>query len=95
MEDLKAIIADNINQLRRDAGLTQLELAERLNYSDKAISKWERGESIPDIVTLKAVADEFGVSVDYLLRGGACGRCAPTNTSHVGECGNIACRSRL
>lgn len=68
MEELKMIIAGNIGQLRRDAGLTQLDLAEYLNYSDKAVSKWERGESVPDIVTLKAIADRFSVSVDYLLR---------------------------
>ena len=68
MEELKMIIAGNIGQLRRNFGLTQLELAEQLNYSDKAISKWERGESIPDVMTLKAVADRFNVTVDYLLR---------------------------
>ena len=68
MEELKMIIAGNIGSLRREAGMTQLELAEKLNYSDKAVSKWERGESVPDIVTLKAVADLFNVSVDYLLR---------------------------
>ena len=68
MEELKMIIAGNIGQLRREAGMTQLELAEVLNYSDKAVSKWERGESIPDVGTLKAVADHFSVSVDYLLR---------------------------
>lgn len=68
MEELKMIIAGNIGALRREAGITQLQLAEQLNYSDKAISKWERGESVPDIVTLKALADFFHVSVDYLLR---------------------------
>ena len=68
MEELKMIIAGNIGNLRREAGMTQLELAERLNYTDKAVSKWERGESVPDIVTLKALADHFHVSVDYLLR---------------------------
>ena len=68
MEDLKNVIAGNIGQLRRNAGMTQLDMAERLNYSDKAISKWERGESLPDIVTLKEIADLFRVSVDYLLR---------------------------
>lgn len=68
MEELKMVIAGNIGRLRRDAGLTQLELAEFLNYSDKAVSKWERGESVPDIVTLKTIADRFSVSVDYLLR---------------------------
>lgn len=68
MEDLKLIIAGNISKLRREAGMTQLELAELLNYSDKAISKWERGESIPDVGTLKMIADRFTVTVDYLLR---------------------------
>lgn len=62
------IIAGNIGQLRREAGMTQLELAEYLNYTDKAVSKWERGESIPDVITLKALADRFSVTVDYLLR---------------------------
>lgn len=68
MEELKMIIAGNIGSLRREAGMTQLELAEYLNYSDKAVSKWERGESIPDVFTLKCLADRFSVSVDYLLR---------------------------
>ncbi len=67
MEDMKRNIARNISALRRHAGLTQLGLAEELNYSDKAISKWERGESIPDVTVLKKLADRFGVTVDYLL----------------------------
>ena len=67
MQDLKPIIAKNIAELRRAASLTQIELAERLNYSDKAVSKWERGESVPDIAVLKEIADMFGVRVDYLL----------------------------
>ncbi len=67
MEDLKSIIAKNITTLRQNSKMTQIELAEKLNYSDKAVSKWERGESIPDIVVLKAIADLFGVSLDYLL----------------------------
>lgn len=64
---LKNIIAQNIAELRRNNGMTQIELAEKLNYSDKAISKWERGESIPDVAVLKNIADIFLVSVDYLL----------------------------
>lgn len=48
--------------------MTQAELAERLNYSDKAISKWERAESIPDIYILKRLADMFGVTVDWLIK---------------------------
>lgn len=61
-------VAGNIGQLRRNSGMTQLELAEQLSYSDKAVSKWERGESLPDIVTLKQIAELFSVTVDYLLR---------------------------
>jgi len=67
MNDIKRIIANNIAELRKAVPLTQAELAEKLNYSDKAVSKWERGESIPDVVVLKQIADLFGVSVDYLL----------------------------
>lgn len=67
MEDLKSIIAENITALRKGGSMTQSELAEKLNYSDKAISKWERGESVPDITVLKAIADMFEVTVDYLL----------------------------
>lgn len=67
MKELKNIIADNLMDLRKANKLTQLELAEKLNYSDKAISKWERGESLPDIVILKQLADMYGVNVDYIL----------------------------
>ncbi len=67
MTELKQIIAKNINELRQERKLTQLEFANMLNYSDKAISKWEHAESIPDITILKQIADLFNVSVDYLL----------------------------
>jgi len=65
--DLKKIIAKNLIALRTKAKMTQLELATKLNYSDKAISKWEHGDSMPDIVILKQLADLFNVTVDYLL----------------------------
>lgn len=68
MSDIKAIIAKNITALRQNHKMTQIELAEKLNYSDKAVSKWERGESVPDISVLKQIADLFGVTVDYLLQ---------------------------
>ena len=68
MEDLKPIIAKNIIRLRQNAGLTQIELAEKLNYSDKAVSKWERAESMPDITVLKVIADLFSVPLDYLVQ---------------------------
>ncbi len=67
MKDLKQIIAENIIELRKRHKMTQAELAEELNYTDKAVSKWERGESIPDIQTLKELASKFGVTVDYIL----------------------------
>lgn len=67
MQDLKFVIAKNIQKLRQEKGMTQLELAEKINYSDKTVSKWERGESLPDIVVLKTVADLFEVTLDYLV----------------------------
>lgn len=67
MDNLKEIIADNISKLRQANGITQLELAGRLNYSDKAVSKWERGESIPDVTVLCEISQMFGVSLDFLV----------------------------
>ncbi len=68
MSDLKAAIAKNITTLRKEKRMTQAEFAEKINYTDKAVSKWERGESLPDIEVLKSVADLFGVSLDYLVQ---------------------------
>ena len=67
LNDLKLISASNIIRLRQGAGLTQAELGAKLNYSDKSISKWERGEAIPDAYVLTQMAGIFGVTVDYLL----------------------------
>lgn len=67
LSELKLISANNIIRLRTQAGLTQAELGEKLNYSDKTISKWERGEAIPDAYVLTKMAEIFGVTVDYLL----------------------------
>lgn len=64
---MKEIVAKNLIELRKVSGLTQLELAEKLNYSDKAVSKWERAESLPDVETIKKIADLYGVTVDFLL----------------------------
>jgi len=65
--DLRSVIAKNISDLRRSFGMTQAELAYQLNYTDKAISKWERAESMPDIAVIKDMADLFHVPVSYLL----------------------------
>ena len=66
-EKLKVRIGANIAAYRKRAGLTQAGLAEQLNYSDKAVSKWERGESCPDVPTVMAIADKLGVTVNELL----------------------------
>lgn len=66
-KDMKTIISENITKNRKRLGLTQLELAEKLNYSDKTLSKWERAESIPDVITLKELASIFGITVDELI----------------------------
>lgn len=68
MNDIKTIVAKNITELRQAGGMTQLELAERLNYSDKAVSKWERGESLPDISVLLEISKLYGVTLDYLVQ---------------------------
>ena len=65
-EELKTIVGSNLARLRRDRGLTQAELAERINYSDKAVSKWERGESLPDVLTLLSLAKELGTDLNTL-----------------------------
>jgi len=66
-EKIKYQIGANIAAHRKNAGLTQAGLAEKLNYSDKAVSKWERGESIPDVLILLQLAELFGISVEDLL----------------------------
>ena len=68
MYDVKNNLAKNITELRTLNGMTQSELGEKLNYSDKTISKWERAESSPDISVLVEMADLFGVSLDQLVR---------------------------
>lgn len=67
LDNLRIRIGANIAVQRKRAGLTQAGLAEKLNYSDKAVSKWERGESIPDVLTLMQLADVFEISVNDLL----------------------------
>ena len=67
LEKLKRQIGTNIALQRKNAGLTQVGLAEKLNYSDKAVSKWERGDSMPDILTLVQLSELFEVSVSDLL----------------------------
>lgn len=58
------LLAKNLVYYRKASGLTQLELAEKFNYSDKSVSKWERGEGFPDVFVLKSLADFYGITVD-------------------------------
>ena len=67
MTEIKSVIAKNITALRLAKGITQIELGQMLAYSDKAVSKWERGESIPDVTVLYKISEIFGVSLDYLV----------------------------
>ena len=66
-QKLRARIGANIAAYRKCQGLTQAGLAEKLNYSDKAVSKWARGESVPDVVTLMGLARQLGTTVNELL----------------------------
>ena len=66
-DKLKNQIGVNISAYRKRIGWTQAELAEKLNYSDKAVSKWERGESVPDVLILANLAEQMGITVNDLL----------------------------
>lgn len=68
MDELKLLVASKLIRLRQEAGFTQAELGEKLNYSDKTVSKWERGESLPDAFVLLRIAQIYGTTVDALLR---------------------------
>lgn len=67
MDNLNFIIGKNLQVLRKKHKLTQAELAEKLNYSDKAISKWEKGESLPPIEVFYKIAKLYGVSLDDIV----------------------------
>jgi len=64
--NFKKIVVNNLIYYRKLNNLTQLQLAEKLNYSDKAISKWERGESLPDLFILSIIAEIYGVTLNDL-----------------------------
>lgn len=68
MENVKEIIARNLAELRKSHKMTQSALAEKLNYSDKAISRWEHAETLPDIETLCRICEIYGVNFEYLLK---------------------------
>ena len=67
MDELRQTVAANIIRLRAAAGMTQTELGEKLSYSDKSVSKWERAAALPDLLVLRNMAELFGVDVDDFL----------------------------
>jgi transcriptional regulator with XRE-family HTH domain len=79
-----SLIGSYISELRKKKDLTQVELAEKLNVSHQAVSKWERGESLPDVGTLVTVGKLFGTSVDDILSGGISGS-QPRNVGKLVE----------
>lgn len=66
MDDLRKLIGKNLTELRKRKGITQLTLAEMFNYTDRAVSKWESGETLPDIEVLYNLCEFYGVTLDYL-----------------------------
>ncbi len=68
MEEQKQLLSQNLIKYRKALGLTQAELGDLINYSDKTISKWERGEGFPDVFVLNQIATIYGTTVDKLLK---------------------------
>ena len=66
-KDIKKIVAKNLANLRKNKKITQTELAEQFGYSDKAISKWENGDTLPDIQTLYQLCEFYNVTLDFLV----------------------------
>ncbi len=67
-KDFNTIIGKNLLKLRKEKKLTQMEVAEKFNYSDKSISKWEKGESLPSVEVLCELAEFYSVTLDYLIK---------------------------
>jgi len=65
--EIKRTLSDNISLLRKSRNLNQQQLGDKLGYTFKAISKWELGETIPDIFTLEKIAKLFNVTIDELI----------------------------
>lgn len=81
-KDIKTTVASNLIALRKSKGLTQADVANALNYSDKSVSKWEHADSLPDISILSALADMYGVTLDYLTHEDAEEQLAYVNGKH-------------
>ena len=82
-----ADFGNRLTTLRQKQGLTQAALAEKLGISDRAVSKWEAAGGYPDITLLPQIADIFGVTIDFLLRG------TPVKRQYF--CWDYACQKRF
>lgn len=87
MENLNQVIADNIKSLRKKNGLTQAELAEKINYSNKAVSRWETGEVIPDVVTLNNICEVFDIPLASIFEENAAEK-RKSELKHIPTIGN-------
>ncbi len=67
MKTFRETIIDNLVSLRKKNNLTQIDLAKKINYSDKAISRWETGEVLPDVEVLKTLSEIYSVPFSYLF----------------------------
>lgn len=65
--EFRRLLADNLIHYRKRCGLTQAEVAARINYSDKSVSKWERADGSPDVYVLQTIADMYGVALSDLF----------------------------
>lgn len=76
-------VARNLATYRKLNNLTQLELAEKLNYSDKSVSKWERGDGLPDLLVLKTIADFYGITLNDLVANEPPKKLRSTKRQHI------------
>lgn len=67
MKDIRSTISKNLAMLRKEKGLTQVDLAQMLNYSDKAVSRWEHGDTLPDVNVLCELCDFYGITLNDLI----------------------------
>ena len=84
--------ADNLVRLRREKGFSQEQLADLMDVSRQAVSKWEAGQTMPDLPKLVALADLFGTSLDALVRPEAVVETTPGGVWKTGVCGKVCFR---
>ena len=85
MRNVREIVAGNLLALRKENKLTQIELAKMINFSDKAVSRWENGEVLPDLETLERIAKVYRVPLTYLMEEHAAGVGAKRNRPSYNE----------